>query len=62
MSLGDWEKNAWLKAHKTSEKELKGLFSILERELRDAQVKGVSADGKFSHAYRAVLTLADSSL
>ena len=58
MSLSDWAKNDWLKAHKTSQEELDGLFSIVERELRDSQIMGVSADGRFNHAYRASLTLA----
>jgi hypothetical protein len=47
-----------LKPHKTSKQEIAGLFSIVERELRDAQVPGISSDGKFTHAYRACLTLA----
>lgn len=58
MSLNDWAKNGWLKAHQTSNKEIEGLLSIVERELRDGQVKGISSDGKFNHAYRAALTLA----
>jgi hypothetical protein len=57
MSLSDWVKNDWLKPHRTTAQELEGLFSIVERELRDAQIAGISSDGKFSHAYRASLTL-----
>jgi hypothetical protein len=33
------------------------LLSIVERELRDASVEAVSADGRFTHAYNAALTL-----
>ena len=58
MSLNDWAKNDWLKTHKTTKQEIDGLFSIVERELRDSQVNGISSDGKFTHAYRASLTLA----
>lgn len=58
MGLSDWAKNDWLKPHKTSKEEIQGLQSIVERELKDSQVKGISADGKFTHAYRAALTLA----
>src|SRR4051812_24364364 len=58
MSLSDWQKNDWLKSHKTSLQEIEGLLSIVDRELKDAQVKGISPDGKFTHAYRASLTLA----
>ena len=57
MSLSEWAKNDWLRSHKTSKQELEGLFSIVERELHDSQVKDISADGKFNHAYRASLTL-----
>lgn len=58
MSLNAWQKNDWLKSHQTSAQEIEGLLSIVEREIKDAQVKGISPDGKFSHAYRASLTLA----
>ena len=58
MSLSDWAKNDWLKVHKTTKQEIAGLFSIVERELQDSQVAGISSDGKFTHAYRASLTLA----
>jgi hypothetical protein len=58
MSLSDWAKNDWLKAHKTTQQEIDGLFSIVERELKDSQISGISSDGKFTHAYRASLTLA----
>lgn len=53
MSLSEWAKNDWLKMHKTSKEEIEGLLSIVEREIKDAQVDGISSDGKFSHAYRA---------
>lgn len=58
MSLNDWAKNDWLKPHKTTQQEISDLFSIVARELKDSQVIGISSDGKFTHAYRASLTLA----
>ena len=58
MTLSDWAKNSWIKTHTTSKKEIEGLFSIVEREIRDSELNGISSDGKFSHAYRASLTLA----
>lgn len=57
MQLDDWARNGWLRTHKTSERELKSLLSIADRELRDAGVVGLSADGQFNHAYRTALTL-----
>lgn len=58
MSLEIWARNDWLKPHETSRQELDGLLSIVARELADSQVEGVSADGRFNHAYRAAVTLA----
>lgn len=58
MSLSDWVKNDWLKPHKTSKQEIAGLFAIVERELGDSALEGMSENGKFTHAYRASLTLA----
>jgi hypothetical protein len=58
MSLDDWLRNDWLKRHTTTKAEIEGLFAIVDRELQDSQVDGVSADGRFGHAYRAALTLA----
>ena len=55
MSLSEWAKNDWLKPHKTSKQEIAGLFSIIERELRDSQIEELSTDG--NHHYRASLTL-----
>ena len=57
MSLDDWLRNDWLKRHTTTKAEIDGLLAIVERELHDSQVEGVSADGRFNHAYRAALTL-----
>ena len=58
MSLDTWLRNDWLKRHTTSIAEVTGLLAIVDRELQDSQVDGVSTDGRFNHAYRAVLTLA----
>jgi hypothetical protein len=58
MSLDDWLRNDWLKRHKTTKAEIDALLAIVDREVRDSQVDGVSVDGRFSHAYRAALTLA----
>jgi uncharacterized protein (UPF0332 family) len=62
MSLENWLKNDWLKTHQTSKQEIAGLLLIVERELMDSEVEDVSADGRFTHAYRAALTLATALL
>jgi hypothetical protein len=44
--------------HATSAAEQEALARLVERGLRDAEVDGVSADGRFLHAYGAALALA----
>lgn len=57
MSLKDWANNGWLKIHLPSKQEIKQLFDIVERDLNDAQQKGLSADWRFGIAYNAALKL-----
>ena len=57
MSLPDWESNGWLKAHKTSSKEIRDLLRVVDREISDAGQLVLSADGRFTHAYQAALQL-----
>ena len=35
MTLSDWEKNGWLKKHKTSSAEIINLKTLIERDLTD---------------------------
>jgi uncharacterized protein (UPF0332 family) len=46
-----------LKPHKTSKKEINDLFEVIERDLQDAAVEGISNDRRFATAYNAVLQL-----
>jgi uncharacterized protein (UPF0332 family) len=56
MSLKQWADNGWLTPHKTSREEITNLFSIVERDLKDAQ-RDISADWRFGIAYNAALKL-----
>lgn len=56
MSLKQWEDNGWLLPHRTSREEISNLFSIVERDLTDAQ-RDISADWRFGIAYNAALKL-----
>ncbi|HUW22633.1 MAG TPA: hypothetical protein VMW39_01180 [bacterium] len=47
-----------LRRHKTSKKEIGNLLELVKRDIKDAKVKGLSADRKFVTAYNAVLQLA----
>ena len=56
MSLKQWVDNGWLQPHLTSREEISNLFSIVERDLKDAQ-RDISADWRFGIAYNAALKL-----
>ena len=58
MTLNNWLKEERLKVHKTSKEEISQLFRIVDRDLADAQVQGLSADRRFITAYNAALQLA----
>jgi hypothetical protein len=55
MSLRDWLRNSWLVEHKTSAEEIAGLLAIVERDLANAKVPGLSEDWRFNIAYNAAL-------
>jgi hypothetical protein len=57
MSLQDWANSGWLRSHKTSKQEVQQLMAIVDRDLKDARQKGVSADWRFGIAYNAALKL-----
>lgn len=57
MSLKDWLDNGWLKPHQTDRQEITNLLGIVERDLADAMLEGLSVDWKFGIAYNAALKL-----
>lgn len=57
MTLQNWANNGWLRAYKTSKQEIRQLLEIVERDLKDAQQKGLSSDWRFGIAYNAALKL-----
>jgi len=62
MSLADWRKSGKIQKHQSSEQEIAALLAVADRELADAGIAGVSADGRFRAAYNAVLSLATAAL
>jgi hypothetical protein len=50
------------KPHKTSRQELDGLRAVVERDLKDAAIAGLSEDRRFATAYNAVLQLATMAI
>jgi hypothetical protein len=62
MSLEDWKRNHWLKDSTPTLPEITQLFAVVDREIHDASVAGLSVDGKFMHAYDAALNLCTIAL
>ena len=62
MSLRDWLRNSWLVEHKTSPEEVAGLLAIVERDLANAKVAGLSEDWRLNIAYNAALQAATAAL
>ncbi len=58
MSLKDWLDNRWIEAHQPSREEMQDLLSVVDRDLKDARVPGLSPDAKGNLAYNAMLQLA----
>ncbi len=53
MSLEDWFRAAKIVKHKTSKEELEAIFGVIERDLKDASLKGLSSDQKYIQSYQA---------
>jgi hypothetical protein len=62
MSLRDWVQYGWLTEHQSSPEEMKNLLGLVERDLRECQAKGLSADWSFAIAYNAALQAATAAL
>lgn len=57
MSLPNWLNAGWLQRHQTSPEEIRDLWMIAERDLRDAASGGISHDWQYGIAYNAALKL-----
>jgi len=53
MSLERWLRNGWLQRNEPTLAEIRQLLQVVDRDISDAQAKGLSADGCFQHAYDA---------
>lgn len=58
MSLDDWLANGWLEPHESSPEEVRALLALVDRDLGDAAIDRLSADGRLGIAYNAALRLA----
>ena len=62
MSLPDWLANRWIVKHEVNPEEIADLLAVVERDLKDAAVMRLSADGRLGIAYNAALQLATLAL
>jgi hypothetical protein len=62
MSLQHWLQIGHLNKHQATVAEVKILLGVVDRELADAGVAGLSEDGRFTHAYDAALLLCKLAL
>ena len=62
MSLQHWLQIGHLVKHDPTVAEMQSLLGVVDRELADAAVIGLSEEGRFSHAYDAALLLCKLAL
>jgi hypothetical protein len=62
MSLQKWSQSGILTDHQATVAEVRNLLGVVDRELTDASVVGLSNDGRFTHAYDAALLLCKLAL
>src|SRR5262249_47782867 len=60
--LPDWHKAGWLTEHTTSQREIADLLGVVDRDLADCQLPGLSADWRLNIAYNAALQAATPAL
>src|SRR5438046_6125408 len=62
MSLEDWQKFGWCKAHKTNRNEIAELLAVADRDLGASKTPGLHNDWGFNIAYNAALQIATAAL
>src|SRR5208337_2881492 len=62
MSLQNWLQIGHLTNHQATVAEVRSLLGVVDRELSDAGVSGLSDDGRFAHAYDGALILCKLAL
>ena len=62
MSLRDWLSKGWLVEHHTSSQEINDLLRLVDRDISDSQVSGLTADWRLNIAYNSALQVATAAL
>ena len=61
MSLTNWQAAGCLVEHKATPEEIRDLFAVAERDLKDSAVTGISSDTQLGLAYNAALQVSNAS-
>lgn len=62
MTLKNWLESGWIKEHEPTREEIADLLAVVDRDLQDAGVEGLSPDWRLGIAYNAALQLATLAL
>jgi hypothetical protein len=62
MTLKNWLANRWITEHEPTGEEIADLLAVVDRDLQDAGVGGLSPDWRLGIAYNAALQLATLAL
>lgn len=62
MTLRSWLDNGWLIKHETNSQEIADLLQVADRDLKDCETPGLSADWQLGIAYNAALQAATAAL
>lgn len=62
MSLAKWHQFGWLAEHRATAAEVGDLLKVVDRDLADARVSGLSTDTRLKLAYNAALQSAATAL
>jgi hypothetical protein len=62
MTLRSWLKNGWLTEHKPTKQEITDLLAIVDRDLQECQIAGLSPEWRLNIAYNAALQAATAAL
>ena len=62
MSLGRWAEKGWLRGHVASREEIGNLLALIERDLADSAITGLTPDWRLNIAYNAAIQCATTAL
>jgi hypothetical protein len=62
MILESWLRNGWLTEHEPTKQEITDLLAIVDRDLHDCRIPGLSPEWRLNIAYNAALQAATAAL